>query len=72
MLNDINEYQGYSKDISKNVNYGLVTYTTRLVDLTMDETGDQTKSWNTSAIIFKTKRMISPNPTFVVFLCDDG
>ena len=45
MLNDINEHQGYSKDISKKFKLWASELYTTAGDLIMDETGDQIKSW---------------------------
>lgn len=45
MLNDINEHQGYSKDISKKCKLWASDLYYKAGDLIMDETGDQIKSW---------------------------
>ena len=45
ILNTINEYQGYSKEISKECKLWASELYTTAGDLIMDETGDQIKSW---------------------------
>ncbi len=46
ILNEINEHQGYSKDISKKCKLWASELYTIAGDLIMDETGDQIKSWD--------------------------
>lgn len=46
LLNTINEYQGYSKEISNKCKLWASDLYYIAGDLIMDETGDQVKSWD--------------------------
>ena len=46
LLNTINEYQGYSKEISNKCKLWASDLYYMAGDLIMDETGDQIKSWD--------------------------
>ena len=46
LLNTINEYQGYSKEISNKCKLWASDLYNIAGDLIMDETGDQVKSWD--------------------------
>ena len=46
ILNTINEYQGYSKEISNKCKLWASDLYNIAGDLIMDETGDQVKSWD--------------------------